>query len=47
MEALVRTGNGIASGEGTMKRSGLVVLTLAALGLEATDARTAAAQPVG
>ena len=30
-----------------MKRSGLVVLTLAALGLEATDARTAGAQPVG
>ncbi len=30
-----------------MKRFGLVVLTLAALGLGAADARTAAAQPVG
>ena len=30
-----------------MKRSGPVVLTLAALGREGTDARTAAAQPVG
>ena len=47
MEALVRTSNGIASREDTMKRFGLVVLTLAALGLGATDARTAAAQPVG
>ena len=30
-----------------MKRFSLVVLTLAALGLGAADARTAAAQPVG
>jgi hypothetical protein len=45
--ALVRISNGIASREVTMKRSGLVVLTLTALGLGAADARTAAAQPVG
>jgi hypothetical protein len=30
-----------------MERVGLVVLTVAALGLRATDTRTAAAQPVG
>ena len=45
--ALVPMSNGVAIGEDTMKRSGLVVLTLAALGLGATDARTAAAQPIG
>ena len=47
MAALGRIGTGTGSREETRERVGLVVLTVAALGLRATDTRTAAAQPVG